>query len=82
VMTEAQELALQDAHLDHLARLHEAGQLLAAGPVGGDSPYVGLSILTVPALGRRRAGRVISPRSSACGPWPAVWPPPAAGQPR
>jgi uncharacterized protein YciI len=46
-MSEAQERALQDAHLDHLARLHEAGQLLAAGPVGGDSPYVGLSILTV-----------------------------------
>jgi uncharacterized protein YciI len=46
-LTGAEELALQDAHLDHLARLHEAGQLLAAGPVGGDSPYRGLSILTV-----------------------------------
>jgi uncharacterized protein YciI len=46
-LTEAEELALQDAHLDHLARLHEAGQLLAAGPLRGDSPYCGLSILTV-----------------------------------
>ena len=28
--------ALQDAHLDHLAKLHEAGHLLAAGPLPGD----------------------------------------------
>jgi uncharacterized protein YciI len=27
--------ALQDAHLDHLARLHEDGHLLAAGPSPG-----------------------------------------------
>jgi uncharacterized protein YciI len=27
--------ALQDAHLAHLARLHEAGHLLAAGPTPG-----------------------------------------------
>jgi uncharacterized protein YciI len=26
--------ALQDAHLAHLARLHDGGQLIAAGPVG------------------------------------------------
>jgi uncharacterized protein len=30
------EEALQDAHMAHLADLHEAGQLLAAGPVLGD----------------------------------------------
>ncbi|MDQ6637825.1 MAG: YciI family protein [Candidatus Dormibacteraeota bacterium] len=38
---------LQDAHMDHLAQLHEAGLLLAAGPLrppdGG--PNRGLSIL-------------------------------------
>jgi uncharacterized protein YciI len=37
---------LQDAHLDHLAKLHEAGHLLAAGPLrdpGGE--LRGLSIL-------------------------------------
>jgi uncharacterized protein YciI len=28
--------ALQDAHLDHLAKLHEAGHLLAAGPCPGE----------------------------------------------
>jgi len=27
--------ALQDAHLDHLATLHEGGKLLAAGPLPG-----------------------------------------------
>lgn len=46
-LTEAEGLALQDAHLDHVARLHEAGKLIGAGPVGGDSPYIGLSIFTV-----------------------------------
>jgi len=34
-MDEAALDRLQDAHLDHLARLHEAGQLLAAGPSPG-----------------------------------------------
>src|SRR5712691_356353 len=32
-LTEAEEAALQDAHMDHLARLHEAGALLAARPL-------------------------------------------------
>ncbi|MDQ6857212.1 MAG: YciI family protein [Candidatus Dormibacteraeota bacterium] len=43
------EAALQDAHLAHLADLHDSGHLLAAGPlVGGpDSRYRGLSILNV-----------------------------------
>jgi uncharacterized protein YciI len=38
--------ALQDGHLAHLAELHEAGHLLAAGPVSGgpDRELRGLSI--------------------------------------
>ena len=41
--------ALQDAHMAHLAELHEAGHLLAAGPVLGppDRTLRGLSILNV-----------------------------------
>jgi uncharacterized protein len=35
--------ALQDAHMAHLADLHEAGHLLAAGPLA-DAEYRGLSI--------------------------------------
>lgn len=42
----AAEAALQDAHLAHLAGLHEAGHLLAAGPLS-DERYRGLSILNV-----------------------------------
>ena len=38
--------ALQDAHLAHLADLHEAGHLLAAGPLS-DETFRGLSILNV-----------------------------------
>ncbi|TML43059.1 MAG: hypothetical protein E6G19_13090 [Actinobacteria bacterium] len=38
--------ALQDAHMSHLADLHEAGYLLAAGPLS-DEKYRGLSILNV-----------------------------------
>src|SRR5580658_3704599 len=34
-LDEVSENALQDAHMDHLARMHEAGELLAAGPVLG-----------------------------------------------
>jgi uncharacterized protein YciI len=48
---------LQDAHMSHLADLHEAGHLLAAGPVDGGEVR-GLSILSVPpdqALGLKRA---------------------------
>ena len=38
--------ALQDAHLAHLAELHDAGHLLAAGPLlgGPDGRFGGLSI--------------------------------------
>jgi uncharacterized protein len=35
--------ALQDAHMAHVADLHEAGHLLAAGPLA-DHEYRGLSI--------------------------------------
>jgi hypothetical protein len=38
--------ALQDAHLAHLAELHEAGYLLAAGPLS-DEKFRGLSIMNV-----------------------------------
>jgi uncharacterized protein len=47
-LTPDQEAALQDAHMAHLADLHEAGHLLAAGPLlDRDSPFRGLSILSV-----------------------------------
>ena len=41
--------ALQDAHMTHLAELHEAGHLLAAGPLlgGEDEAFWGLAILKV-----------------------------------
>jgi uncharacterized protein len=38
--------ALQDAHMSHLADLHEAGHLLAAGPLS-DEKFRGLSIMRV-----------------------------------
>ena len=38
---------LQDAHLAHLAELHEQGHLLAAGPLSGGDELRGLSILRV-----------------------------------
>jgi uncharacterized protein len=38
---------LQDAHMAHLADLHEAGYLVAAGPLLGDDRFRGLSILNV-----------------------------------
>jgi uncharacterized protein len=46
--TPAEEDALQDAHMAHLADLHAAGHLLAAGPLlDRTSPFRGLSILNV-----------------------------------
>src|SRR5437764_865871 len=45
-LSEDEEAALQDAHMSHLADLHEAGHLLAAGPLF-DERYRGLSILAV-----------------------------------
>src|SRR5260370_21239847 len=43
------EAALQDAHMAHLADLHESGYLLAAGPLlgGSDEAFRGLTILNV-----------------------------------
>jgi uncharacterized protein len=47
-LTEEQEADLQDAHMAHLAGLHEAGHLVAAGPLlDPGSYYRGLSILSV-----------------------------------
>lgn len=48
-LTEAEEAELQDAHMAHLAKLHEDGHLLAAGPLSDDGDFRGLSILTVDA---------------------------------
>jgi hypothetical protein len=45
-LDEAAAAALQDAHLAHLAGLHEAGYLLAAGPLA-DEQFRGLAILNV-----------------------------------
>jgi uncharacterized protein YciI len=46
VHDEAEAEALQNAHMAHLADLHEAGHLLAAGPLD-DPEFRGLSILDV-----------------------------------
>ncbi len=47
-LTPEDESALQNAHMAHLADLHESGHLLAAGPLRDrTSPYRGLSILSV-----------------------------------
>jgi uncharacterized protein YciI len=45
-LDEHEAARLQDAHLSHLADLHQAGFLLAAGPLSDES-YRGLSILNV-----------------------------------
>jgi uncharacterized protein YciI len=45
--------ALQDAHMAHLADLHEQGHLLAAGPLS-DEKFRGLSILRVDVDEARR----------------------------
>ena len=48
-LTEEEEAELQDAHMAHLADLHDAGYLLASGPVLGadDRELRGFSILSV-----------------------------------
>jgi uncharacterized protein len=45
-LDEEASAALQDAHMSHLADLHEAGHLVAAGPLE-DTEYRGLSIFNV-----------------------------------
>ena len=44
VLDDEEAARLQDAHMAHLADLHEAGHLLAAGPLF-DEKFRGLSIL-------------------------------------
>src|SRR6185437_15906207 len=66
-LSEAEAAALQDAHLAHLAGLHEAGQLLAAGPLAFDDPgepLGGLSILALPG-GAARAVKEADPAVQA-----------------
>lgn len=48
-LDEEASAALQDAHMAHLAELHEAGHLVAAGPLfgGEEEPFRGLSVFTV-----------------------------------
>jgi uncharacterized protein len=47
-LDEQASAALQDAHMTHLAELHEAGHLLAAGPLlDPEKPFRGLAILNV-----------------------------------
>ena len=55
-LDDAAAAALQDAHLSHLANLHESGALVAAGPLMGDGDHIyrGLSIFTVGADEARR----------------------------
>jgi uncharacterized protein YciI len=45
-LDDAAAVALQDAHLAHLADLHEAGHLPAAGPLS-DEEFRGLCIMSV-----------------------------------
>jgi uncharacterized protein YciI len=52
-LDDATAAALQDAHMAHLADLHEAGHLLAAGPLIDDR-FRGLSILNVDVDEARR----------------------------
>jgi uncharacterized protein len=47
-LSEADSAELQDSHMSHLADLHEAGRLLAVGPLM-DEHFRGLSILNVDA---------------------------------
>jgi hypothetical protein len=54
-LSEQDAAALQDAHMAHLADLHDQGYLLAAGPLlsGPDGEFRGLSILNVDAARAR-----------------------------
>lgn len=56
-LSEQEEAALQDAHMDHLARLHDQGILMAAGPVLGaaDRALRGLAIYAVDAAAAQQA---------------------------
>ncbi len=52
-LSDAEESALQDAHLAYLAQLHAEGRLLAAGPLREDDSLRGLSILAADPLRAR-----------------------------
>ena len=76
-LTEDERDALQDAHLNHLATLHEAGTLIAAGPTGFHDPdevLRGVSILNV-GVEEARALKEADPAVQAglfsikCVPW-------------
>ncbi|MFC5908695.1 YciI family protein [Streptacidiphilus monticola] len=74
-LDEAAAAALQDAHMNHLAELHESGVLLAAGPLlDTDSPFRGLSIFRVgpaeaQALAERDPGVLAGRYSVTVLPW-------------
>jgi len=75
-LTPEQEDALQDAHMAHLADLHEAGHLLAAGPLlDRRSPFRGLSILSsasrkpAPSRNAILPSRPVGTASSRCRGW-------------
>jgi hypothetical protein len=53
LLSESEAAELQDNHMAHLADLHEAGQLLAAGPLT-DAHFRGLMILSVDESTARR----------------------------
>ncbi len=55
-LSQAEEDALQDAHLDFLAKLHEAGHVVAAGPLEGpgDRRLRGITLMNVPPEEARR----------------------------
>jgi uncharacterized protein YciI len=48
-VSDAEAAAIQDGHLAHLKAMHDAGQLLAAGPcpLGDDDPIRGFGIFAV-----------------------------------
>jgi uncharacterized protein len=50
-LDEERRAEIQDAHLNHLATLHEGGKLIGAGPLvgGAETGFRGASILTVGA---------------------------------
>ena len=64
-LDEAAAARLQDAHMNHLANLHEAGHLLAVGPLSDpDGELRGLSIMNVDAE-RARALKEADPAVQA-----------------
>ncbi|HEU5160000.1 MAG TPA: YciI family protein [Streptosporangiaceae bacterium] len=76
-LDEAAAAALQDAHLAHLAELHQAGHLLAAGPLS-DEGFRGLSLFTVaPEEARRLAERDPAVRAGRLEPKVIPWMVPA-----